>query len=138
MPLSIEITVKDIELVEKEFQLQLCDDERLAILNEVNSCDIQASPGSGKTTILTAKLAILAKKWPFRDKGICVLSHTNVARREIERKLGQSAGLRSLLQYPHFIGTIQTFVDQFLAIPFLRRERVEIIAIDELAFKSST
>jgi DNA helicase-2/ATP-dependent DNA helicase PcrA len=134
MPTGIEITTADIELVEKELQLQLNDAERIAVLKEVKSCDVQAGPGSGKTTILTAKLAILARKWPFRDRGICVLSHTNVARKEIGQKLSRSPDLRRLLQYPHFIGTIQAFVDQFLAIPFLRRERVEVTAIDNDRF----
>lgn len=134
MPTRIEITPADIELVEKELGLRLNDAERIAVLKEVKSCDVQAGPGSGKTTVLTAKLAILARKWPSRDRGICVLSHTNVARREIEQKLTRSPELRRLLHYPHFIGTIQTFVDQFLAIPFLRRERVEVTAIDNQRF----
>ena len=134
MPTRIEITPADIELVEKELGLRLNDAERIAVLKEVKSCDVQAGPGSGKTTVLTAKLAILARKWPCRDRGICVLSHTNVARREIEQKLTRSPELRRLLHYPHFIGTIQTFVDQFLAIPFLRRERVEVTAIDNERF----
>lgn len=134
MPTGIEITKADIELIEKELKLRLDDAERIAVLQEVKSCDVQAGPGSGKTTILIAKLAILARKWPSHDRGICVVSHTNVARREIEEKLNLSPELRRLLHYPHFIGTIQTFVDQFLAIPFLRRERVEVTAIDNERF----
>jgi hypothetical protein len=136
MPTGIEITKTDIEAIEKEFKLRLNDAERIAVLREVKSCDVQAGPGSGKTTVLIAKLAILARKWPSRDRGICVLSHTNVARREIEQKLNLSPELRRLLHYPHFIGTIQTFVDQFLAIPFLRRERVEVTAIDNERFRA--
>jgi DNA helicase II / ATP-dependent DNA helicase PcrA len=134
MPTGIEIIEADIELIEKELKLRLDDAERIAVLKEVKSCDVQAGPGSGKTTILIAKLAILSRKWPSRDRGICVLSHTNVARKEIEQKLNLSPELRRLLHYPHFIGTIQTFVDQFLAIPFLRRERVEVTAIDNERF----
>jgi len=134
MPTGIEITKADIEVIEKELKLRLDDAERIAVLREVKSCDVQAGPGSGKTTILIAKLAILARKWPSRDRGICVLSHTNVARKEIEQRLNLSPELRRLLHYPHFIGTIQTFVDQFVAIPFLRRERVEVTAIDNDRF----
>ncbi len=134
MPTQIEITTADIELVEKELDLQLNDGERIAVLKEVKSCDVQAGPGSGKTTILAAKLAILARKWPCRDRGICMLSHTNVARKEIEQRLSRSPELRRLLHYPHFVGTIQTFVDHFLASPFLRRERVEVTAIDDERF----
>jgi len=134
MPSRIEITTADIETIEKELGLRLNDAERIAVLKEIKSCDVQAGPGSGKTTVLTAKLAILSRKWPCRDRGICVLSHTNLARRVIEQKLARSPELRRLLHYPHFIGTIQTFVDQFLAIPFLRRERVEVTAIDNERF----
>ena len=108
----------------------------MAVLKEITSCDVQAGPGSGKTTILTAKLAILAKKWPYRDRGICVLSHTNVARREIEQKLSRSASLRILLGYPHFIGTFQTFVDQFLALPSLRQDGYDTISVDDDRFAS--
>jgi hypothetical protein len=136
MPTRIEITTADIELVAKELGLQLNDDERVAVLRESKSCDIQAGPGSGKTSVLIAKLAILARKWPCRDRGVCVLSHTNVARKEIEQKLNLSPELRRLLHYPHFIGTIQNFVDQFLAVPFLRRERVEVTAIDNERFEA--
>ncbi|MDB6025867.1 MAG: helicase UvrD [Verrucomicrobiales bacterium] len=132
--MQIDITQEDIDNVAHELQLELTDPEIVAVLKETATCDVQAGPGSGKTTALTAKLAILAKKWPYRDRGICVLSHTNVARIEIERKLSQSPGMRSLLHYPHFIGTMQTFVNQFLAIPFLRREKVEVTAIDNDRF----
>ena len=31
---------------------------------------IKGVPGSGKTTTLIAKLAILARKWPFSNSGI--------------------------------------------------------------------
>jgi DNA helicase II / ATP-dependent DNA helicase PcrA len=134
MPNRIEINDADIQLVSQQLKLTLDDAERIAVLKAVKSCDVQAGPGSGKTTVLLAKLAVLAIKWPACDRGICVLSHTNVARREIEQRLSASPELRRLLHYPHFIGTIQTFVDQFLAIPFLRRERVEVTAIDNDRF----
>lgn len=76
----------------------------------MDSVDIQAFPGSGKTTILVAKLAILAKKWTYSNVGICVLSHTNVAREEIEERLGNTEIGRKLLSYPHFIGTEHSFL----------------------------
>jgi hypothetical protein len=82
--------------------------------------DVAACPGSGKTTLLVAKLAILASKWTHGTRGICVLSHTNAARREIETRLGNTTAGRRLLAYPHFVGTIQRFVDEFLALPWLR------------------
>ena len=87
---SIEITDADIEEIERLFGDVKFDDERRQILKHMESTDIQAFPGSGKTTVLVAKLAILAKKWPYTDKGICVLSHTNVARDEIEGRIGNT------------------------------------------------
>ncbi len=78
--------------------------------------DVVACAGSGKTTLLAAKLGILADKWPFSHRGIAVLSHTNAAREVVEDKLS-AAEAHDLTSYPHFVGTIQSFVDRFLAIP---------------------
>ncbi|MFN3952798.1 MAG: hypothetical protein ACK4KT_10395, partial [Thermaurantimonas sp.] len=65
---------------------------------------------------LLAKLYILSEKMPFENnKGICVLTHTNVAIDIIKNKLGDKAN--QLLSYPNFFGTIQSFVDKYLAIP---------------------
>ena len=50
--------------------------------------------------------------------GICVLSHTNVAIDEIKNRL--SAYADRLLSYPNYIGTIQSFVDRFVTMPYLR------------------
>ncbi len=51
-------------------------------LAKATPCDVQAAPGNGKTTLLAAKLALLARTWLTRRRGICVLSHTNAARTE--------------------------------------------------------
>ena len=89
------------------------DVSRIDIIKENNSCYVQASPGSGKTTTLLAKLIILANKMPLPDgKGVCVLTHTNVAIDEIKAKLGQKADV--LFRYPNFFGTIQTFLHKYV------------------------
>lgn len=107
-------------------------DMRATVLKSMERIDIAACPGSGKTTLLVAKLAILAVKWPYRTRGLCVLSHTNVARKEIETRLGHTAAGRRLLGHPHFIGTIHGFVNEFLALPWLHSlgYRVRIIDTD--------
>ena len=92
--------------------------------------DVSACPGSGKTTLIVAKLAILARKWPHRTKGLCVLSHTNVAREEISGRLGGTVVGQRLLAYPHFIGTIHGFVNRFLAQPWLAANGYESPTID--------
>ncbi|MCF6258477.1 MAG: UvrD-helicase domain-containing protein [Gammaproteobacteria bacterium] len=96
------------------------DDPRQDAIKCMDSIDVAACPGSGKTTLLVAKLAILARKWSSPTRGICVLSHTNAARHEIENHLGGTSEGQKLLGYPHYIGTIHGFVNEFLALPYLR------------------
>lgn len=89
------------------------DNQRVNIIKEDNSCYVQACPGSGKTTALLAKLIILANRMPLPGgKGVCVLTHTNVAIDEIKAKLGQKANM--LFKYPNFFGTIQTFMHKYV------------------------
>lgn len=106
------------------------DDSRLRAMLTLDSADFEACPGSGKTTLLVAKLAVLAKRWPHRQQGICVLSHTNAARNEIGTRLSGSAAGIVLLRYPHFIGTIHSFVNEFLAVPWLRSKGIPVRVID--------
>nr|WP_277625561.1 UvrD-helicase domain-containing protein [Burkholderia stabilis] len=105
---------------------------------ENESRDFNAVPGSGKTSLLAAKLLLLAKKWPHTRRGICVLSHTNVARDEIARRLAETADGAQLLSYPHYIGTIHSFVNHFFAMPILRslEQKVDVIDDDVFADKA--
>lgn len=89
------------------------DPIKVNIIKKDSSCYVQACPGSGKTTTLLAKLIILANKMPLPEgKGICVLTHTNVAIDEIKAKLGTKADV--LFRYPNFFGTIQTFLHKYV------------------------
>lgn len=89
------------------------DETRVNIIKEDRSCYVQACPGSGKTTALLAKLIILANRMPLPEgKGVCVLTHTNVAIDEIKAKLGPKADV--LFKYPNFFGTIQTFLHKYV------------------------
>ncbi len=98
----------------------LNDAQKVAIIRSNVSRDVKASPGSGKTTVLLAKLIILANRMPLADgRGICVLTHTNVAIDEIKSKLGAKSDV--LFRYPNFFGTIQSFVDRYFAIPQIRQ-----------------
>jgi DNA helicase II / ATP-dependent DNA helicase PcrA len=114
----MEITERDIGYA-KEMILpysETFDTQRIEVIKCLESKDVQACPGSGKTTTLLAKLAIIAKKMPLDgNRGICVLTHTNVAIDEIKARVGTKGNI--LFNYPNFFGTIQSFVDKFLAIP---------------------
>ena len=88
-------------------------EEQKAVIYENNSMDVVAGPGTGKTTVLTARIKMLFEEAKESRKGICVLTHTNVAVDEIK------SGLRKLgideIKSPHFIGTIQEFFNTFFA-----------------------
>ena len=119
MQQAIDITENDIEYAQKILlaERQQFDDERTTFIKNLEVIDLQAVPGSGKTTALLAKLLILERKLPFaNNSGILVLSHTNVAIDEIRHKI--ELFCPKLFRYPNFIGTIQSFVDEFLAIPY--------------------
>ncbi|KQY26157.1 DNA helicase UvrD [Caulobacter sp. Root487D2Y] len=112
------------------------DESRLAAIRNMDTADFEACPGSGKTTLLVAKLAILANRWRHPRQGVCVLSHTNAARNEIGARLSASPVGGALLRYPHFVGTIHSFVNEFLAVPWLRSKGNPIKAIDtQIALK---
>ncbi|MHB1345619.1 MAG: UvrD-helicase domain-containing protein [Thermoleophilia bacterium] len=106
------------------------NDARSGFLKSLDSLDVCACPGSGKTTLLVAKLAILANKWTSGTQGICVLSHTNAARLEIESRLASSSVGQQLLSYPHYVGTIHSFVNTFMAVPWLRSQGYAVKMID--------
>jgi hypothetical protein len=119
MPQVINISDEEIQYVERLLLPagKTFDPERVDFIRNFNTIDLQAVPGSGKTTALLAKLVILERKLPFADgSGILVLSHTNAAIDEIKEKIQKHCP--RLFSYPNFIGTIQSFVDEFLAVPY--------------------
>ena len=127
----IVITDDDINWVEQKFGNAIqFDQPRREIIKNLSQADIQAFPGSGKTTLLVAKLAVLAKKWSSPYLGICVLSHTNTARKEIQQRLGNSGEGAVLLSSPHFVGTLHSFFNNFVSIPYLRSRGIQIKLID--------
>lgn len=132
---NIEVTEEDIRYSEEILfsKTNVFDEkERIPIIEDFNkSFDVNACPGSGKTTVLLAKLIILSRKMPLNNgQGICVLTHTNVAIDEIKNKLGDKSSV--LFKYPNYFGTIQNFVDKYLAIPFFKQKRGENIkSIDD-------
>ena len=129
---NIEITEDDIRYAEEILfgKTNIFDkEERIPIIENFNkSFDVNACPGSGKTTVLLAKLIILSRKMPLNNgQGICVLTHTNVAIDEIKSKLGDKSDI--LFKYPNYFGTIQNFIDKYLAIPYLKDKRMKMLKV---------
>ena len=109
------------------------EEEKQKIIKSFESCCIEAVPGSGKTTTLVAKLIILAEKLNKGnyEKGICILTHTNIGIDIIKEKLGMKGDV--LFRYPNFVGTLQSFIDNYLAIPCYKKKykrKVDIIDND--------
>ncbi|WP_447764703.1 UvrD-helicase domain-containing protein [Pseudomonas reinekei] len=127
------VTDADIEWVSALMSLRDLDESRRDFLKCLDTLDVAACPGSGKTTLVVAKLAILGRHWRSRTQGICVLSHTNAAREEIENRLGATEVGQRLLRYPHFIDTIHGFVMRFLASPWLRSNGYPLVVVDDEA-----
>ena len=123
---DIQIADSDIDEFVEGYNASLSDDAQSLEFDERrratirNWDDLQACPGSGKTTLVATKLIILARKWSLRHRGICVLTHTNVACDEIKYRVESDRDGCRLLSYPHFIGTIQEFVNRFVALPAIR------------------
>jgi len=105
-------------------------------LSSVASCDVQAAPGNGKTTLLVAKLALLSRTWTSRTSGVCVISHTNAARIEVEQKLAGHPSASAFLGYPHFVGTVTKFIDDFIALPYIRGLGWTVRRIDDEVFEA--
>lgn len=117
-PVELSMKIKDEHIKEAENLLidgnEFDSEERVPFIKDLNTCDLLAVPGSGKTTALLAKLYCLSKNLPFKDgSGILILSHTNTAVEEIEKNL--KSYCPSLFEYPNFVGTVQSFVNTFLA-----------------------
>lgn len=94
-------------------------DNQKKILNYDNGCVVvKACPGSGKTYSVAARVSKLLTEKEFKHKGIAALSFTNVACDEVVDKLSKDFGVKNKIGYPHFIGTIDSFVNQYIFMPY--------------------
>ena len=134
---EILITDRDIEIIESKLLKNGSFDEnrKYIIRNFKDSINVNACAGSGKTTVLLAKLELIIDKLPFEDgSGICILTHTNVAINEIKNRLGEKSEV--LFKYPNYIGTIQTFIQKYLTNPFFKSYyKKDIKVIDNQEYK---
>lgn len=135
--LDFEITENDIEEIFQKYKIYKSDERSkfLERLDNYNYLEVQAVPGSGKTKILGVKIGLLLKKWKFANSGICVLTHTNVAKDEILKSCKEIDNNCKMEHFPHFIGTIQEFVDKFLAIPYLKSHNFIVNQISDKYFE---
>lgn len=99
-----------------EFEL---NEEREKYLLTKGKIVLNACPGSGKTTIIAKKLVLLENEFVAdfgQYCGIACLSFTNTAKDEINEKYTQISGKR--ISYPHLVSTIDSFINQYITLPF--------------------
>jgi len=96
----------------------LSEKQKEIVFSKSDKFVVRACPGSGKTYSVAARLANRIESWGHKRKGIAAMSFTNAAWQEIERQLKKSFNLSNAIQYPHFLGTIDSFISQYIFLPF--------------------
>lgn len=100
--------------------------EQEKIINEASGHFlVRACPGSGKTFTIACKAIDDVENWNRLREGVALLSFTNTAQEELSGEI-KKISERSL-GYPHYIGTIDSFINKYIFFPF----------ISELGFESS-
>ncbi|MDD4572521.1 MAG: ATP-dependent helicase [Clostridia bacterium] len=94
----------------------LSPEQHEVVFNQNGLSVVHACPGSGKTFTVAARLGHRIKQWMLPHQGIAALSFTNVACAEIKHKLETYHA--TSVYYPHFLGTIDSFVNRFIFLPF--------------------
>lgn len=92
--------------------------EQKTFLDAEGLVTLCACPGSGKTAIVAQKLQKYVHNWPYAHQGVAALSFTNVASEEIAEKLNDLTGNGVSVQYPHFVGTLDKFINNFVLLRF--------------------
>ncbi|QNB47764.1 AAA family ATPase [Thermanaerosceptrum fracticalcis] len=92
--------------------------EQEAFLEAEGKIVLCACPGSGKTFIVARKLLKYVENWEYAHRGVAVLSFTNVASQEIDKQTKELMPEGYRIEYPHFIGTIDSFIDSFILLRF--------------------
>jgi DNA helicase-2/ATP-dependent DNA helicase PcrA len=130
--LSPSWTAEDqIASVVSAMNIKELDVERRQFLADLSSFDISACPGSGKTTLVVAKILLLSRTWESRTRGMLMLSHTNVAKNEVAKRFESLGEKLPADGRPHYIGTIHAFINKFLTTPYLLSVGIEPRAIDD-------
>jgi ATP-dependent DNA helicase UvrD/PcrA len=91
-------------------------DEQVRIIGHSGSAFVAACPGAGKTRVMVERARTLMRT-RASGRGIAFLSFTIAAVSELEDRLRRE-GVVGTPAFPHFIGTFDSFVWQFLIAPF--------------------
>ncbi len=92
--------------------------QRKVVFEKEGKFVVRACPGSGKTYSVAARLADKMSNWSLKHQGIATISFTNAAWQEIERQVTTHFNIEKPIPYPHFLGTIDSFINRFIFLPF--------------------
>lgn len=110
-------------------------DEQEKFLKAEGKVVVKACPGSGKTYSVANKLLNYLQTWKEPHQGVAVLSFTNVASEEISYKLSDLNTTYNKIEYPHYIGTVDSFINEFIVLRYghlITKDRVRpIIALKD-------
>lgn len=87
------------------------------------NCVVLAGPGSGKTKVLTTKLARMQAEDVRSPRGIACLTYSSECARELARRLNR-LGVRSSRNL--FIGTVHSFCLKSIVLPFAHLTAISI------------
>ena len=97
---------------------KLSDEQTSFIIRPINeSCFLKACPGSGKTEVVGIKAAYEIAAWKEKYAGIAIVSFTKNAAKEISERVSKYDGINAT-KYPHFIGTIDSWLHGYILHPF--------------------
>lgn len=96
----------------------LSDKQREIVFDKSGRFVVRACPGSGKTFCVSARLARLILDWGKDYEGIAAVSFTNVAWQEIEKKYSEEFKVGDRISFPHFLGTIDSFINKYIFLPY--------------------
>jgi superfamily I DNA/RNA helicase len=106
--------------------MPLSDEQRAALWTAEGEPErghqiVAARAGTGKTTLLGEYCSDLAHRWPqwyAPWQGAALISFTNVAKDEIEARVASDPNSLVFTRAPHFVGTVNSFLNQHLFLPF--------------------
>lgn len=93
-------------------------DEQRNFLEAEGFVILHACPGSGKTAVVAHKFINYIKSWDRVHQGVAVLSFSNVASDEIEKQAQIFSSGKLAINYPHYIGTLDSFINNFIFLQF--------------------
>lgn len=96
----------------------MSDVQKAIVFDKKGKFVVRACPGSGKTYSVAARLARLIGERGKKHQGIAAISFTNAAWQEIKHQIECHFGVFSGISYPHFLGTIDSFINQNIFLPF--------------------